>query len=34
MPDNPMQFPAEPWVIKPLVPDAVYTDRSEFWEYL
>ncbi|MBV7335628.1 restriction endonuclease [Chloroflexi bacterium TSY] len=33
MPDNPMPFPATPWVIKPLVPDEVYTDRTEFLEY-
>ena len=34
MPDNPMPFLANPWVIKPLVPDEVYTDRAEFLEYL
>ena len=33
MPDKPTRFPATPWVIKPLVPDEVYTDRAEFLEY-
>jgi hypothetical protein len=29
----PNLFPATPWVIKPLVPDEIYTDRAEFLEY-
>ena len=33
MPDKPLRFKAAPWVIKPLVPDEVYTDRTEFLEY-
>ncbi|MEZ4864264.1 MAG: hypothetical protein R3C14_23330 [Caldilineaceae bacterium] len=33
MPDQPNLFPGSPWVIKPLVPDEVYTDRAEFLDY-
>lgn len=33
MPDKPMLFKAEPWIIKPLVPDEIYTDRTEFLDY-
>ena len=33
MPDQATLFPATPWVIKPLVPDEVYTDRAEFLDY-
>ena len=33
MPDKATRFPATPWVIKPLVPDEVYTDRAEFLDY-
>ena len=33
MPDKLLPSPANPWVIKPLVPDEVYTDRTEFLEY-
>ncbi|MFN8495012.1 MAG: hypothetical protein U0350_45835 [Caldilineaceae bacterium] len=33
MTDQPLRFPGAPWVIKPLVPDAVYTDRTEFLDY-
>ncbi|MCE7982632.1 MAG: hypothetical protein DYG89_15715 [Caldilinea sp. CFX5] len=33
MSEAPTLFPATPWVIKPLVPDEVYTDREEFLEY-
>jgi hypothetical protein len=29
----PTLFPGTPWVIKPLVPDEIYTDREEFLEY-
>ncbi|MBV7335230.1 hypothetical protein KFU94_44720 [Chloroflexi bacterium TSY] len=33
MPVASTNFPSTPWVIKPLVPDEVYTDRTEFLEY-
>lgn len=33
MSDAPKLFPGTPWVIKPLVPDEIYTDREEFLEY-
>lgn len=33
MPDSPTNFPATPWVIKPQVPDEIFTDRQEFLEY-
>jgi len=33
MSDAPNLFPGTPWVIKPLVPDEIYTDREEFLEY-
>lgn len=33
MPDSPTNFPAAPWVIKPQVPDEIFTDRQEFLEY-
>jgi hypothetical protein len=33
MADQPLRFPGTPWVIKPLAPDAVYTDRAEFLDY-
>ncbi|MBV7330393.1 hypothetical protein KFU94_19525, partial [Chloroflexi bacterium TSY] len=33
MPDNPLSFPSDPWVIKPQVLDEIFTDRSEFLEY-
>ena len=33
MPDQATLFPATPWVIKPVVPEEVYTDRAEFLDY-
>ena len=33
MPDKSMRFRATPWIIKPLAPDEIYTDRAEFLEY-
>lgn len=28
-----LPFPGKPWIIKPLVPDEYYTDRTEFLDY-